>query len=207
MVVRIFRSLSVLAGLMLVSGAALAQAPASSTTPGKPDIKEIGDWSVRCFPIESPSPCDMYEELDNKNTRQRVLSVSIAYIPSMDRHAIQISVPLGVALAKGVVIQTDNFTSAPLHYRQCDRSGCFVQMLLDNSAIDSLTKSGPEAKIKIVADGGKPFDLRFSLNGFAAAHDSMVAQAKQKAKAAPKPGSSATPKAPASIDASTPAVK
>jgi invasion protein IalB len=200
---RLHFPVAALAGLLLSAGAAWAQgAPAAAQRPGTPEVKQIGDWSVRCFPIDSPSPCDMYEELDNKQSHQRVLSVSIAYVPHLDRHAIQISVPLGVAIQKGVVIQTDNYTSAPLHYRQCDRSGCFVQMMIDNSAIDSLAKSGPEAKIKIVADGGKPFDLRFSLNGFVAAHDSMVTQAKAKAKA-PKPA----PAAPASIDASAPAVK
>jgi invasion protein IalB len=195
-----------LAGL-LTSGAALAQAaPATAQRPGPPEVKEIGDWSVRCFPVDSPSPCDMYEELDNKKSHQRVLSVSIAYVPHMDRHAIQISVPLGVALQKGLVIQSDSYTSPALHYRQCDRSGCFVQMMIDNAAIESLAKSGPDAKVKVVADGGKPFDLRFSLNGFAAAHDSMVAQAKAKAKA-PKPAAATPATAPATIDASAPAVK
>ena len=101
----------------------------------------------------------MYEELDDKNSHQRVLSLSLAYIPRMDRHAIQISVPLGVALQNGLVIQTDNFTSTALHFRRCDRQGCYVEMVLDNASIDSLSKSGPDGKIKIVADGGKPFDL------------------------------------------------
>ncbi len=172
------------AGLALASVAAFAQAPGPQR-PGAPEVKEIGDWSVRCFPIESPNPCDMYEELDDKNTRQRVMSVSLAYVPHVDRHAIQITVPLGVSIPKGVIIQTDNFTSAPLHYRQCDRNGCYVAIPLDAASIQALSKSGPEAKVKIVADGGKPFDIRLSLNGFSAAHDTMVELAKQKAKAPP----------------------
>jgi len=174
--------LAILATLLL-AGAASAQ---TQPVVPRPEVKEIGDWSVRCFPMDSPSPCDMYEELDDKNSHQRVLSVSLAYIPKMDRHAIQISVPLGVALPKGLVIQTDSFTSGTLRYRRCDRQGCYVEMVLDNAAVDSLAKSGPNARIKIVADGGKPFDMRFSLNGFAAAHDSMASQAREKAKD-PKP--------------------
>jgi invasion protein IalB len=169
------------AGLVLCSGAALAQ-PAPPAAPRAPEVKEVGDWSVRCFPVDSPSPCDMYEELDDKNSRQRVLAVSLAYIPKVDRHAIQIAVPLGVALGKGLQIQTDSFTSAVLRYRRCDRQGCYVEMGLDNNSVQQLAKSGPNAKVKIFADGGKPFDLRFSLNGFAAAHDSMSSLAKEKAK-------------------------
>jgi len=175
------------AGLaMLACGAARAQdASAAPAAQPRPEIKAIGDWSVRCFPVESPSPCDMYEELDDKNSHQRVLSVSIAYVPSADRHAIQIVVPLGVSIPKGLVIQTDNFTSPVLHYRRCDRAGCYVEMMLPNESINSLSHSGPDAKIKIVADSGKPFDLTFSLNGFTAARDAMAEQAKQKAKAPP----------------------
>ena len=47
--------------------------------------------------------------------------------------------------------------------------------------IDSLVKSGPEASVNIVADDGKTYALRLSLNGFAGAHDAMAALAKQKA--------------------------
>jgi len=177
-------------GLMLAGMAAAWAAPAPAPAAAKPqadanaptDVQQIGDWTVRCFPVASTSPCDMYEQLDDKNTHQRVLSISIAYVPSANRHAIQIAVPLGVAIPKGAVIVTDNFTSPALPYRRCDRGGCYVERILDNNAIDSLSKSGPEARVKIVGDNGKTFQLRFSLNGFAKAHDAMAALAKQKAK-------------------------
>lgn len=184
-----------LAALLLAAAASAAPAPAAPAPPARPagpEVKPIGDWSVRCFPAESPSPCDMYEELDDKNSRQRVLSLSLAYIPKMDRHALMIAVPLGISIPSGVVIQTDNFTSAALHYRRCDRQGCYVEMVLDNASVESLAKSGANARVRIVADGGKPFDLRFSLNGFAAAHDAMAAQAREKAKDA-KPAAPAAP--------------
>ena len=98
------------------------------------------------------------------------------------------------------MIQTDSFTSRALPYRRCDRAGCYVEMVLDNNAVDSLSHSGPSAKMKVVADGGKKFDLIFYLNGFAAAHDSMAELAKQKAKdpepAAPPDGSAPAPPRP-----------
>jgi invasion protein IalB len=150
----------------------------------------FSDWSVRCFQVVSPSPCDMYEELADKTSHQRVLSLSVTYIPKLDRHALVVAVPLGVAIQNGLVVQTDAFTSTALHYRRCDRQGCYVEMLIDNASVGQLAKSGPEGKIKVVSDGGKNFDLRFSLNGFAAAHDQMVSQNKEKAKdpaAAPAP--------------------
>jgi invasion protein IalB len=174
-------------GVLLACAAAFAQdaAQPAPQAPGRPEVKTIGDWMVRCFPVTSPGPCDMYQELDDQRTRQRVLSFSIAFIPSLNRHGIQITVPLEVSIQKGLTVITDSYTSPVLKFRYCDRSGCFVQMPMDNAAIESISKSGPDAKVRIFADNGKAYDLRFSLKGFAAAHDSMAEQARAKGKAAP----------------------
>lgn len=178
---RVFAGLGLAAGLVLGAGQAMAQTQAQ-TPPPQPDVKMVGDWAVRCFPVSSPSPCDMYQELGDKNTHQRILSISIAYVPSVDRNGIVISVPLEVSIPKGLVIQTDNFTSPTLKYRRCDRSGCYVEMPMDAASIASLSKSGPDAHIKIAADSGKEFNLTFSLNGFSSAYDQMVKLNKEKAK-------------------------
>jgi invasion protein IalB len=180
------------ASILLMTGAALAQAPAP---PARPEIKPVGDWFVRCFPAQSPSPCDVFQELDNQNTRQRVLSLSLAFVPSMDRHIVQITVPLDVSIPKGVVIQTDSYTSPVLKYRMCNRDGCFVQMAVDNAMVEALSRSGPAGKVNIVADSGKTYPIGFSLKGFAAAHDSMVEQARAKAKPVAKAadGAASTP--------------
>lgn len=192
--------------LALTGTAALAQAAAPAAAapaaPGRPDVKTVGDWMVRCFPIQNPSPCDVYQELDDQRTRQRVLSISLAYVPSLDKHGIQITVPLEVSIPKGLVIKTDSYTSPAFKYRMCDRSGCFVQTAVDNAAIDAIARSGPDAQMVIYADNGKQYNLRFSLKGFAAAHDSMVEQARAKAKPIPKAADQAA--APAPADGATP---
>ena len=170
-------------GLVLTAGAALAQAaaPAAPATPGTPDVNRVADWMVRCFPVESPSPCDIFQEQDAQNG-QRVLSLSLAFVPSMNRHAIQLSVPLDISIPKGLVIQTGTYTSPVLKYRRCDRSGCYVEMAIDNGLVEALAKSGDKGVVKIFADNGKGYSLNFSLKGFSAAHDDMVAKARAKAK-------------------------
>jgi invasion protein IalB len=177
---------ALIAAALLLPVSAMAQG-APPPQPGAPvtptDVKPVGDWTVRCFPVASTSPCDMYEEQDDKNSRQRVLGVSIAYVPSTNNHVAQIAVPLGVSIASGIVIKTDSYTSPKMPFRRCDREGCYVELLLPQDIIDSLTKSGPEASVNIVADGGKSYALRLSLNGFAGAHDAMSTLAKQKANA------------------------
>ncbi len=181
------------AGLLLACGGAMAQdAPAP---PPRPDVKQIGDWYVRCYPVQSVSPCEVVQEQDAQATRQRILSLSFAYAPSVDRHVAMISVPLEVAVAKGLTIQTGDFTSPVLKYRMCTRDGCFVQAAIDNGVIEALAKSGPDAKVNIVGDNGRSYGLKFSLNGFAAARDDMVTQARAKAKAPAKPADAPAPAA------------
>lgn len=180
------------AGLVLGCAAAFAQEAPAPAAPGRPDVKTVGDWMVRCFPVNNPNPCDMFQERVAGEAKQRVLTFSLAFVPSMNCHILQITLPLDVAIQKGMTIQADTYTSPVLKYRLCNREGCFVQMAPDNALVEALAKAGsPDAKINIVADSGKSFALPLSLKGFAAAHDDMVAQARVKAKPVAKTGDDA----------------
>jgi len=184
--------LAALAGLAWAYGPVRAQeAPQAPAAP--PEIKSVGDWQVRCFAVKNSHPCDLFQEMANKDTKQRILSFSLAYDPSLDRHLMQITVPLDVALQKGVTIQTDNYTSPAIKYRMCTREGCFVQTVPDNAMVDALTKASANAKVNIVGDNGKSYGLQFSLKGFSAAHDDMVSQARAKGVTAPKAANTAKP--------------
>ena len=185
-------------GFVLASGSALAQA-AAPAAPAKPEQKQFDDWQVRCFPVQSPSPCDMFQEVANPQRNQRILAISIAYVPSMDRYALQVTVPLGVSLPKGLSLQTDSYTSPTLRYRRCDRDGCYVETGVDKTLVEGIAKSSPDAKAKVNITGdsnGKNVGITFFLKGFAAAHDDMVSEARAKAKAVSQ-ANAATPVAPA----------
>jgi invasion protein IalB len=173
--------------------AASAALPAKAKQPLKPsETKGFGDWSVNCYPVSSPSPCEMIEVLVNKKTRRRVLGVMVVYIPSRDQHIIQVSVPLGVMLQNGAVLTSDTFTSKVLRYRICDFQGCYVVMPIDNNAIKALGRA-TKAGMQIVSVDGKKYKLNFSLKGFAAAHDALVEMARQKATSAPANAAPAEP--------------
>ena len=105
---------STLAGALAFGLFAASVAFAAPIQPS--ETKTFGDWMVRCYPVASPSPCDMYELLANKQNNQRVMSLSIAYLPSGDKHVIQVAVPLGVLIPKGLVIESVTFTSPLLNY-------------------------------------------------------------------------------------------
>jgi invasion protein IalB len=169
-----------LAFVLAGTAAAFAQ-NAPSAPPPKPEVKSIEDWQVRCYPVQAVAPCDMLQEQGDAQSGRKILSLSISYVPSMDRHALIVTVPLEVSIAKGVVLQTDSYTSPTLKYRTCTRDGCFVQAPVDNDLVASLAKSSGDGKVNIVGDDGKTYALKFSLKGFAQAHDDMVSQAKAKA--------------------------
>jgi invasion protein IalB len=174
------------------ASAVLAQdAPAGP--PPKPEVKTVEDWQVRCYPIQTAAPCDMFQEQGDAQTGRKILSLSISYVPSMDRHALILVVPLDVSLAKGAVLQTDSYTSPTLKYRMCTRDGCFVQMPVDNDLVASVAKSSGEGKVNVVGDDGKTYAIKFSLKGFAQAHDDMVSQAKAKATKPAQGGAAPAP--------------
>jgi invasion protein IalB len=176
--------------LAAMSGAAAAQ-PAVGAPPAKPAAaaapaaaagspQRFGDFIVRCANIKSVAPCDLYEERVQKDTGRRVIGFSIGFMPSQSRYIMQVVVPLGIDVGKGITITDGKFTSPALPVRRCDQTGCFSEVQVDKSLIDAFSKMG-EAKIQVTADGGKAFPFTFSFNGFSAAHDSMVAQNRAKA--------------------------
>jgi invasion protein IalB len=158
--------------------AAQQQAAAKANQPT--DVKEIGDWTVRCFPVKSPTPCHMLELRVAKKTGQRILGVLLAYAPSNNATLMQISVPLGVSLQNGLIINSDTWKSPPIKFRRCDQGGCYVESAIGDDVVGQLAKA-TTAKMQIVSVDGKRFDLAFSLKGFTEARNAMVELAKQKA--------------------------
>jgi len=167
-----------------------AAAP-SGSGPQVTDVKEFGDWTVRCYAVSSPAPCEMLEVRVAKKTGQRVMIVLLTYAPQSNQHVMQIGVPLGVALQNGLVVSSDSYTSPVMHFRQCDQQGCYVVARMDNDSINSLAKA-TKAELQLVLDDGRKLNLPFSLDGFTAAHNAMVDLAKSKATSAP-PASTDTP--------------
>jgi len=189
-------SLAVAAAL-LVMPAAFAAKPAAQSAPAaaaanggaqpqanRPvepsETKGFGDWTVRCYPVSSVSPCEMLELRVAKKTGQRILGVLLVYIPSRNEHVMQISVPLGVALQSGLVVHSDTYNSPVMRFRRCDQQGCYVEVPIDNGAVSSLARA-TKAQATIVSADGRKFDLVFSMSGFADAHRALVDLTKQKA--------------------------
>jgi len=173
--------------------------------------QNIGDWVVRCAQntIKSPAPCEMLQVTVNNQTKQRVSSMSFAYIPSRDSYIMQVVVPTGVALAKGLGLQAGQRSLNGVHYSRCERDGCYVELLTDTATLAALGGVGKQTTLSVYAYGNNnEVKMPVSLNGFPEALDRMKTYAKEKAVALPAvangPAGPATPAA-ASAPAPRPA--
>lgn len=182
--------------LAFLPGMALAQpqptAPTGEAPPPPPAAapqysinQSVGDWVVRCVQtaVKSPAPCEVMQTTVNKDNKQRISAFSLAYVPSRDSYAIQVVVPTGVALSKGLQL-------APAingaKFNRCERDGCYVEMLLDNAAVTSLSNAGKSTTIAVVGYGqANEIKLPVSLTGFPEALDRMKGYAKDRAVALP----------------------
>jgi invasion protein IalB len=183
-----FLALPALAALGAVAVAApkpAAKPAAAAAAPVAAGPRHIGEFYVRCQQTRSVAPCDMYEERANKDTGQRVVGFSLGYAPAAGRYIVQIAVPLGIDIDKGVVISDGKLSTPAMPYRRCDQAGCYVEAAIDKSLLELFGKMGSDAKIKVVAfngeDAGKNFSFTFSFNGFNEALSDMVAENKTKA--------------------------
>jgi invasion protein IalB len=180
---KFLRSAACAAALIFAGSSALAQegqqqAPKKPITPTT--MKTFAGWDVRCYPVQTPAPCDMWEAIAFKKGGQLAVSVSIVYVPSRDQHLLQFVVPLGIDLAQGAKVMTDSYTSEVWHFHHCDRIGCYVIVTEGNPVMDAL-RGHDSMKVHVVQFKGKAVDLNVPLKGFDEAHASMVELAKQKA--------------------------
>ena len=186
--------------------AAPAAPPAAATPPADPNAppapqfsvnQPFGDWAVRCAltTVKSPAPCDVIQLTVNQDTKQRIMSFSLAFVPSRDAYAIQVIVPTGVALARGRTIGTGDRPLTAVKYNRCERDGCYVEMLVDSPTIAALAAASGDGKstnVTVVSYGQfNDINLPVSLTGFQQAFDRMRTLARDRAVALP--ASTATP--------------
>jgi invasion protein IalB len=161
-------------------------------------VQSFGDWTVRCFPVKAPAPCDMIQVAISKEKNQRVSSVSLAYVPSRDSYALQVVVPLGVSFAKGLTLSAGERKIEGLKFRRCQNDGCYVETGVTRAAIEGLPAGGDRGQMTVALyRDDKQIGLPLSFNGFSQALARMKDLARAKAVAA-------APVAPASTPAITP---
>ena len=167
------------------------------------DVQSFGDWTVRCFNVKTAAPCDMIQIAVNKDKKQRVSSVSLAYVPSRDNYAVQIIVPLGVSFQSGLTLAAGDKKIESLKFRRCENDGCYIETGLAKNAVEQLQYGGNSGTITVALyRSNKPISLPMSMNGFVQAASKLKELAREKAVTPPP--AAATP-APAAAQPAAPA--
>ena len=161
------------------NAAPAASLPQKVQEPAPTDVKSFGDWTVRCFPVKSPAPCDLLQATVDKATGRRIISTSIAYAPELNRYLAKIIVPLGVKIAAGISITSDKYKSRALTITRCENDGCYVEDQLDAALVEKLT-GGKTAGAVVTLLSGSHVTLPLSLRGFSDAAAEMKDLAIQK---------------------------
>jgi invasion protein IalB len=183
--------------IALGTGFAHAQAPepgaqATQQAAPAPDdnvalSENFGDWIVRCFKPKSPVPCSMVQVAANKDSQQRVLLMSIAYISARDAYGLQVVVPLGIAIAKGATLNAGENSLSGLKYTRCERDGCYVEVVIPAETLTALGGMEKTTLDLFGYDKTEASKIPVSLNGFADAAVRMKALARERAVDVPQP--------------------
>ena len=202
-----------LAGLSfgaLAQAAAPAPGVGDAGTPPNPAAQQfsvntpVGDWAVRCAQttVKSPAPCDVIQLTINQDSKARIMSFSLAYLPSRDTYAMQVIVPTGVALQRGLTMAAGAVALQGVKFTRCERDGCYVEALVDAAAVNALSAAGATTNVIVVGYGQtNEVTLPVSLNGFADALNRMRTLARDRA--VPIPADQPTPP-PLTVTAYTP---
>ena len=158
-----------------------APPPQRVQEPAPTDVKTFGDWTVRCFPIKSLGQCDMLQATLDKATGRRIVSTSIAYVPSSSRYVAKIIVPLGVQIAAGITVTSDKYNSKALAITRCENDGCYVEDLLDPVLVGKLI-DGKSGSVVVALTTGRHVALPLSMRGFSDAAAEMKDLAIQKSR-------------------------
>ncbi len=164
----------------------------------------VGDWAVRCAQttVKSPAPCDVIQLTVNQDSKARIMSFSLAYLPSRDTYAMQVIVPTGVALTRGMIVSAGTLALQGVKFTRCERDGCYVEALVDAAAVNALSAAGATTNVTVVGYGqSNEVNLPVSLNGFADALNRMRTLARERA--VPIPMDQPTPP-PLTVTAYTP---
>lgn len=122
------------------------------------------DWQVMCQQSPVGARCAAVQQEFSNQTHQRILNVQLS--PAADGHtAGVVMAPLGVALAKGVVLQADGkIVGAPMSFTACVSDGCIAPATFSASQLNML-QGAKRVEVKLSSLTGQNLTLPLSAKG------------------------------------------
>lgn len=121
------------------------------------------DWQVICQQSPRGARCAAAQQIFNQKSHSRLLNIQLA--PQKGNVEGIISVPLGVSLTKGIVIQADDkVVIGPLGFIACVSEGCLARLKLSMAQLRMLQKS-KKINVKLASVENQDIVLPMSGNG------------------------------------------
>lgn len=141
----------------------------SGTSPGAPPDREFKDWRLRCEAGTDAETrrCFLFQNIVLREGGQRLLTMSVGYLPGADGPAAIFTMPLGIALPPGVRVVVDQGDPIRFPVERCEPAGCVGGLPLDDGLIAKF-KAGLEARVTFHDRNRRPITVPVSLRGFTA---------------------------------------
>lgn len=141
----------------------------AADTAGSAEPKRFGSWIAKC---EAPQEgqqggCFILQELVLRQGGQRVLQMAIGYVPGDPSPIAALSLPLGMSLPAGVVMEVPGASAMHFPVERCEPSGCRAGARLEPGFLDALRKA-ETMTVRFNDAKREPIEVAVSLKGFSA---------------------------------------
>ncbi len=139
------------------------------------DGQTFQDWAVRCEQNPQNAAqggCFILHSVINNQNNKPVMVMAIGYLKADQPPVAIITVPLGVRLPPGIMIQIDEKPAENYSFERCLPDGCQIQVRMTETQVANF-KAGNVGKVLVQDTGGQNRAIPFSLKGFTAALTSL----------------------------------
>lgn len=138
----------------------------ASYNTGTQAVTAYGSWRVACPAARQPNlNCEIVQDVLDSQTHEEIVRIAIGRMPD-GKSAIDLVMPLGVALEPGVglVLGTEPMRTAK--YRTCTQQGCIVDIPIDQK-LQAALNTGKDGRLLFAGvTDTKPIAIPVSLTGF-----------------------------------------
>jgi invasion protein IalB len=130
-------------------------------------VTSYGSWRVACPAANQPNVnCEIVQDVLDSQTHEEIVRIAVGKLPD-GKPALDLVMPLGVALEPGVGLVFGTNPMQTAKYRTCTQQGCIVDIPIDQK-LQKEFDDGKDGKVVFAgANDNKPIAIPLSLTGYA----------------------------------------
>ena len=139
------------------------------------ETAQYGSWTVQCeLPPEGAlRSCFMFQQLVERNAGKPVLQLSIGLVPSSNSPSLLISLPLGISLVPGILLQIDDGPITKFPVERCEPQGCRAAAKIRPETIEQM-KRGDFLKVTFHDGHREPITVQVALGEFERGYNELL---------------------------------